>query len=105
MQSPPQSSPKARLINAVGSNQQTRWSVIACPRGKTTILYVSFTNGLSRCAVSRCTSPTPTTSAFTIEAPRHIGQDNRGEVGSRLAAKVPSSRNSPCWQMSAIVHD
>ena len=24
-----------------------------------------------------------------IEVPRHIGHDNRGEVGSRLAAKVP----------------
>src|SRR5205085_12343263 len=45
------------------------------------------------------------TSTFMIEVPRHIGQDTRGEVGSRLAAKVPSSRNSPCWQMSAIVHD
>jgi hypothetical protein len=29
---------------------------------------------------------------------------DRGEVGSRLAAKVCSSRNSPCWQLSAVVH-
>ncbi len=40
MQCAPQSSPKARLINAVGSNQQIRWNVIVCLRGHTMILYV-----------------------------------------------------------------
>src|SRR6266480_8131122 len=49
--------------------------------------------------------PTSITSTFIIEVPRRIGEDNRGEVGSRLAAKVRSSRNSPCWQLSAVVRD
>src|SRR6266496_3018289 len=49
--------------------------------------------------------PISITSTFIIEVPRRIGQDNRGEVGSRLAAKVCSSRNSPCWQLSAVVHN
>src|SRR6266480_4824001 len=49
--------------------------------------------------------PISSTSTFIIEVARRIGEDNRGEVGSRLAATVRSSRNSPCWQLSAVVHD
>src|SRR6266487_3599728 len=62
----------------------------------------------SCCPVARVFTlvpPISITSTFIIEVPRRIGEDNRGEVGSRLAAKVRSSRNSPCWQLSAIVHD
>src|SRR6266513_6487711 len=62
----------------------------------------------SCCPVARIFTlvpPISNTSTFIIEVPRHIGEDNRGEVGSRLAAKVRSSRNSPCWQLSAVVHD
>jgi hypothetical protein len=60
MQNAPQSSPKARLFNAVGNNQQIRWSVIACPRGHTTILYVSLTN-VFRPVPYRATPPLPQT--------------------------------------------
>src|SRR6266487_4958794 len=62
----------------------------------------------SCCPVARIFTlvpPISITSTFIIEVPRYIGADNRAEVGSRLAAKVCSSRNSPCWQLSAVVHD
>src|SRR5207245_8466396 len=62
----------------------------------------------SFCPVARIFTlvpPISITSTFIIEISRGIDKDECGEVGSRLAAKVRSSRNSPCWQLSAVVHD
>src|SRR6266699_3278412 len=45
----------------------------------------------SCCPVARIfmlVPPISITSTFIIEVPRHVGEDNRGEVGSRLPAKV-----------------
>ena len=73
-------------------------AVMAGPEG-------NFTG--SCCPVARIFTlvpPISITSTFIIEVSRRIGEDNRGKVGSRLAAKVRSSRNSPCWQLSAVVH-
>src|SRR6266513_3913477 len=61
----------------------------------------------SCCPVARIfmlVPPISITSTFIIEVSRYIDEDNHGEVGSRLAAKVRSSRNSTCWQLSAVVH-
>src|SRR5438874_7680986 len=74
-------------------------AVMAGPEG-------NFTG--SFCPVARIFTlvpPISITSTFIIEAPRRIGEDNRGGVGSRLAAEVRSSRNGPCWQLSVVVDD
>src|SRR5437762_3110900 len=62
----------------------------------------------SCCPVARIFTlvpPISITSTFIIEVPSRSVRITAAEVGSRLAVKVRSSRKSPRWPLSAVVHD